>query len=359
MPLHNIAQRKNFKQRSVDRVSQPNFFYPQGDAFLKRVFSELSAAEIDLKHWSIDHLCYRTSTPESYQANKKAFATLGQCLTESEVNGRPISTFKLQRPFRHEGRIIDLVELPAPKPSRPSTDGFEHIEVVCDVTFDELERRFAGQRVDRAGLKKEFNQELEIKFQDCAVKFHQLSLESVVCLEQNTQAYSALIKSNVLNALKEHQPLVAGTFPLGLQTQGSDLDVLLSAHDLAALEDEARSLFGAFECFETTRTQAQNQDTLIIRFKVEDTPFELFAQNTPTIEQRAYKHFQTEEKLLKLGGEPFRKAVFRLREQGLKTEPAFAQLLGLRGDPYLELLKLHSVSEMGLMRLLSNLRHRS
>lgn len=47
-----------------------------------------------------------------------------------------------------------------------------------------------------------------------------------------------------------------------------------------------------------------------------------------------------EYNLLKTYGDPFRERIIQLKKQGIKTEPAFAQLLGLKGDPYLALLDL-------------------
>ena len=41
-----------------------------------------------------------------------------------------------------------------------------------------------------------------------------------------------------------------------------------------------------------------------------------------------------EGRLLDLAGESFRHNVIELEQSGLKTEPAFARLLGLNGDPY-------------------------
>jgi hypothetical protein len=38
-------------------------------------------------------------------------------------------------------------------------------------------------------------------------------------------------------------------------------------------------------------------------------------------------------------GERFKNEVIKLKKQGIKTEPAFASLLGLPGDPYGALLK--------------------
>ena len=46
-----------------------------------------------------------------------------------------------------------------------------------------------------------------------------------------------------------------------------------------------------------------------------------------------------EYNLLNKHGEKFRQQIIELKRQGYKTEPAFALVLGLTGDPYIELLK--------------------
>ena len=47
-----------------------------------------------------------------------------------------------------------------------------------------------------------------------------------------------------------------------------------------------------------------------------------------------------EYKLLQKGGHLFRRRVMELKTRGIKTEPAFALVLGLQGDPYEALLTL-------------------
>lgn len=47
-----------------------------------------------------------------------------------------------------------------------------------------------------------------------------------------------------------------------------------------------------------------------------------------------------EYKILEQQGEEFRKEILELKERGYKTEPAFALLLGLQGNPYEALLQL-------------------
>ena len=63
-----------------------------------------------------------------------------------------------------------------------------------------------------------------------------------------------------------------------------------------------------------------------------------------------------ERRLLLAGGEAFREAVARRRQSGEKTEAAFAQALGLPGDPYLALLGLEHHDEEQLAWLIRGLR---
>ena len=47
-----------------------------------------------------------------------------------------------------------------------------------------------------------------------------------------------------------------------------------------------------------------------------------------------------ERNILEEKGFEFKQKVKDLKSSGIKTEPAFEKLLGLEGDPYIELLKL-------------------
>jgi hypothetical protein len=68
--------------------------------------------------------------------------------------------------------------------------------------------------------------------------------------------------------------------------------------------------------------------------------FEVFGQNIPTENQNAYRHMTIENRILKEKGSKFKQRVKELKSNGMKTEPTFAKLLGLDGNPYVELLKL-------------------
>ena len=93
----------------------------------------------------------------------------------------------------------------------------------------------------------------------------------------------------------------------------------------------------------------RNDDAICIL----DMAFELFCQKIKPVKQRAYKHFQTEERLLKLGGESLRERGVTKRSEGKKTELAFAESLGLKGDPFEALLSIHKFSEESLIQLIN------
>jgi uncharacterized protein len=327
-------------------------FYEQAQAFLQQLFQQLKYRKISIRdHWDIDHLCFRTDSEEGYQRRKAEFSSFGKMLIESPVNGRMISTFQLNDPILFQGRSIDLVELPAPKKGKLTKEGFEHIEIVVDQPFYEIKSALGHCQFDEGGLAKHLNQELEIELENCAIKFHHLSLKSVINLESQSQIYQALRESRVLELLKPYRPLVAGTFPLDLQTEGSDLDILMTIQKLEELPGLFENHFARMEQYQCRQISVDGQATVLASFRFQGVPFEVFAQRQESIRQRAYLHFQIEERLMRLGGQSFKQKVIDARAKGLKTEPAFAQILGLLGDPYEALLKLHARSENELRLL--------
>lgn len=328
-------------------------FIEQALEFLEKIFSEIHKKNITIeKHWSVDHLCYRTLSLEVYENLKLEFQKFSKLLIESEVNGRPISTFKLNKPIRFLNWDIHLVELPAPKKGKLTIEGFEHIEVVCDVSFEEIKNRYPKNAFNESGLIKNFNQELEISFGESAIKFHHLSLESVVRLESNKTVFLAIENLGVLKSLKEFKPLIAGTYPLGIQNSTSDVDVLVCSHNLILLRDKVVNQFQHHKNFKISEVSVGGEPTFFSSFEFDGIAFEIFAQNIESVRQRGYLHFLIEERLLMLGGDSLKNKIIEQRKHGYKTEPAFAKVLNLHGDPYMELLTLQTMDEEQLRRLI-------
>ena len=153
--------------------------------FLEKVFSRINEQNIDLKSWTIDHICYRTSSIKNYEESKVYFSTIGELLIESDINGRPIASFKLYSPINFRHYSIPVVEVPAPKRGKETPEGFEHIEFVIDEDFDQIIKQYPQCNFDTKGLSKELNPELEIEFKDCAIKLHHQSLEQVIDIEKS------------------------------------------------------------------------------------------------------------------------------------------------------------------------------
>lgn len=320
--------------------------------FLKKTLESLKAVQFNLeKHWHIDHLCYRTSSEENYSEIKEIFSRFSRLLIESEVNGRMISTYKLHTPIVCGDWSVDLIEVPAPKKGKVTPEGFEHFEVVCDLTFTELKKRYHQFQFNDGGLSKDLNQELEFSFEGFAVKFHHLSLESVINLERNADITKVLKDSQVLKILREYTPLIAGTFPLGLHVENSDLDVIVSVSDLKAFADLMTKEFSHLKDFQLFNEIIDGEPALRVHFLVHNIPVEIIGQKTASVRQTAYLHFLLEERILKLNSSYFRTQIRMARDQGLKTEPAFAKVLKIAGDPYKELLRLQGLSNADLCGL--------
>lgn len=309
--------------------------------FLDKLFVDLQKNNILLAHhWDIDHLCYRCDSQQQYKQLKESFSNFADLLVESPINGRAISIFKLNKPILYNDYMIDLIELPAPKINKMTVTGFEHAEVVCDWSFEEIKDYYRHANFDESGTNKNFNADIEICMSESSLKFHHLSLESVINLETHTQLWSALESLALFQKLAVYRPLLAGTFPLGLSTRHSDVDILLESNDLGHVRKCLEELFNIFENFEIYEKMVKSNNSLICRFSYQGLSFELFAQELTALKQDAYQHLLIEEKLLKRGGPNFKKRILDLKKLGFETEPAFAKELRLEGCPFTVLKEL-------------------
>ncbi|MDN3694445.1 DUF4269 domain-containing protein [Chryseobacterium tructae] len=158
--------------------------------------------------------------------------------------------------------------------------------------------------------------------------------------ERQRRAYEVLTKHRILGKLKDYSPILAGTIPIEIDIEGSDLDLIFEV-DLAFEEDFLDDLmFSRFipHDVEVEYPIVNGEKCITLNFMLEGFPIEIFGQNKPTTQQNAYLHMIAEHKILQEKGEEFKQKIIELKKQGIKTEPAFGILLGLE-NPYEDLLK--------------------
>ncbi|KAA3437848.1 DUF4269 domain-containing protein [Rufibacter hautae] len=152
-------------------------------------------------------------------------------------------------------------------------------------------------------------------------------------------AYTVLTQYSIMECLQPYSPLLVGTVPIDIDIANSDLDIVCYWEHINQFKLILLKYFSGCKGFQIVDTMVQDQRTVIANFMVEGFEIEIFGQNKPSKEQYAYRHMVVEYYFLLSKGNQFRQTIRELKEQGFKTEPAFAHALGLKGDPYLELLK--------------------
>lgn len=101
--------------------------------------------------------------------------------------------------------------------------------------------------------------------------------------------YQMLGQLQIMQDLSDYHPILCGTIPLQIDLPDSDLDIICEVYHW----------------------------------------------------ENAYRHMVVEHYILQHCREDFRKRIIGLKESGIKTEPAFAHLLGLGPDPYVALLHMY------------------
>ncbi|WP_218849836.1 DUF4269 domain-containing protein [Winogradskyella vidalii] len=158
--------------------------------------------------------------------------------------------------------------------------------------------------------------------------------------ERQKLAFSEIKKYEILEKLEKYNPILTGTIPIGIDLPESDLDIICECQNHSEFKTYLSENFSNKKDFKVYSTKQNGIDSTIAEFKTDNFLFEIFGQNIPTEKQNAYQHMIIENRILKEKDSEFKQKVKELKSNGIKTEPAFAKLLGLNGNPYSELLKL-------------------
>lgn len=171
-----------------------------------------------------------------------------------------------------------------------------------------------------------------------------MDFENIAYLKYGTyrqrQAYTTLNNYKILLKLKKFDPILVGTIPLTIDIATSDLDIICLFTSSKEFVETVENNFGSEHNFTIREVIINGNFCIVANFVTQDFEIELFGQNIPTKQQLAYRHLIIEYDLLQQYGEKLRQRIINLKNQGFKTEAAFALELNLTGDPYTSLLEL-------------------
>lgn len=165
------------------------------------------------------------------------------------------------------------------------------------------------------------------------------------------KAYKAIEALKILSILDDYNPILVGTIPIEIDIEGSDLDIICEVYDFSSFKDLIIHYFGHYNKFSVEDIISLEHHILVVNFEFMGFDFEIYAASKPSHTQNGYRHMLIEHRILRLLGDPFRDEVIKLKKSGLKTEPTFARLLGLVGNPYDELLNIFESSDEEIMSM--------
>ncbi|KAF0811089.1 hypothetical protein A167_00121 [Alcanivorax sp. S71-1-4] len=162
-------------------------------------------------------------------------------------------------------------------------------------------------------------------------------------------AQQAIAQAGITTHLAVYQPHIVSTLFVHFDVADSDIDVICTCPDLDLFLHEVSVHFNRMQGFEAYRRTAH----VVAHFHHEGFVFEIYGSSVPPARQLAMRHYRVMQRLSALGGEPLQTAVRGCRQQqGLKTEPAIADVLGLTGDPYAAVLALEDWDDTRLSTLI-------
>lgn len=167
------------------------------------------------------------------------------------------------------------------------------------------------------------------------------------------ELWADLEKWKIIKHLNGFKPTLAGTIPIGIDTEKSDVDILVKFNLPSHLQKVCYAKFRNLPNYSFSEKTISLRVSLICRFSTSKFQYEIFGQSVEPTEQYAWIHMMVENRFLNLANERFRESILDLKRNGMKTEHAFCQTLSLKGDPFKTLLLWNQKSDDEYRDLLS------
>lgn len=152
------------------------------------------------------------------------------------------------------------------------------------------------------------------------------------------KAFEVLNENLILQKLWDFTPVLVGTIPINIDISSSDLDIACQWKNKNNFIETITENFSQEKYFQIHEREISGIESVVANFFVGNFEIEIFGQNIPVSQQYGFRHMIIEAEILEIYGEDFRRKIIELKKQGFKTEPAFAELLQLEGNPYEALL---------------------
>ncbi|MEM7492036.1 MAG: DUF4269 domain-containing protein [Pseudomonadota bacterium] len=165
--------------------------------------------------------------------------------------------------------------------------------------------------------------------------------------------YGILKAHSVLDVLEPFDAVWVGSTALDVHLSDSDIDICCSAKgDLDSFAATLKEQFGQQPKFKLEQKPYRGQPSCFASFNLSGQSFEVWGREHAVEDHEFYRLFKVEERLLRFGGDDLRSAIRDLKKEGLSTEEAFAEALGLHGDAEEALLSLYHADSAALLELL-------
>lgn len=167
------------------------------------------------------------------------------------------------------------------------------------------------------------------------------------------EAFHILKDTEIFSLLQPFDPAHIGTIANDIDIPGSDIDIICCCHTFDTVRAKLTSHFGAMVGYRDHTSSIRGNNVFVATIPT-SIPIEVYCESRPITEQLGFRHYLIACRVLHLLGAEAHDRIRELKRGGIKTEPAFALLLGLKGDPYLSILELEKNSDKEILGMIQS-----